>query len=166
MHAFYYLVYSLNPLICQLTYNNNAIYHTSFSANTAIPGHSTLDPQRWQTMDLLFFPSSETKSDMVSLDWWLFSISNWQTAILNWRTCKSPGALVPSTVHPKFVFCAFWSLEEQNSSWLDRSLAPISSQQRIESMSLRNLSTEFGDKNTYIFPVTAILYHTNMEHLW
>lgn len=166
MHEFYYIVYNVNPLICQLTCNNNAIYHTSFSANTAIPGHSTLDPQRWQTMDLLFFPSSETKSDMISLDWWLFSISNWQTTILNWRACKSPGALAPSTVHPKLVSCAFWSLEESNSSWVDRRLAPISSQQRIESMSLWNLSTEFGNKNTYIFTVTALLYHTNMQNLW
>lgn len=36
---------------------------TCFSANTAMPGQSTFDPQRWQTTDFLFLPSSETRFD-------------------------------------------------------------------------------------------------------
>lgn len=41
-----------------LTYNL-----TCFSANTAMPGQSTFDPQRWHTTDFVFFPSSETRLD-------------------------------------------------------------------------------------------------------
>lgn len=88
----------------------NAIYYTSFSANDAIPAHSTLDPQRWQTMDLQFFPSSEIRSErsVACLDCWLTSITN-----SDGKPMQSP----PTCTKKQSNYCKEHGLPSIGSQW-------------------------------------------------